>query len=239
MIKNVPKHIAVIMDGNGRWAKTNNKTRLEGHKRGVAAVREIIKQSLDIGLDTLTLYTFSKDNWKRPKKEINGLIKLFSITIKNELLNFHKNNIKVSFMGDINSFPENIIKLVQETGESTLKNTSLNLNIALGYSSREEILHATKSIITKVQKNHLDIDDLTEDVFSDNLYNSYLDNPDLLIRTGGEYRISDFMLWQIAYSEIYFTKKYWPDFDKQDFLDALYDYDKRERRFGKISEQVQ
>ena len=238
MINKMPKHIAIIMDGNGRWAKANNKTRLEGHKRGVQSVRNIIQKSLDIGLKNLTLYTFSKDNWKRPKLEVNGLMNLFSETIKNEFNNFQKNGVNVSFIGNISTFPSSIQSLVKKTSKDTFKNKTLNLNIAFGYSSREEIVDASKKIADKVINNNLKINDINEAVFSQNLYQSNLRDPDLLIRTSGEHRISDFMLWQIAYSEIFFVEKYWPDFNGDDFLELINEYKNRERRYGKISEQV-
>ena len=238
MINKMPKHIAIIMDGNGRWAKANNKTRLEGHKRGVQSVRNIIQKSLDIGLKNLTLYTFSKDNWKRPKLEVNGLMNIFSETIKNEFDNFQKNGVNVSFIGNISSFPSSIQSLVKKTSKRTFKNKTLNLNIAFGYSSREEIVAASKKIADKVINNNLKINDINEAVFSQNLYQSNLSDPDLLIRTSGEHRISDFMLWQIAYSEIFFVEKYWPDFNGDDFLEVINEYKNRERRYGKISEQV-
>ncbi len=237
-MKNNLKHIAIIMDGNGRWAKLNNKTRLDGHNKGVSTVKKIIQKSLDIKLESLSLYAFSKDNWKRPELEIIGLMGLFSKTIKKELNNFIKNNIKVSFIGDVSKFPKSIIDLINKVTESTCRNDCLNLNIAFGYSARSEILDSTKRIVRKVISGDLSIDDINENIFSDNLYNPNLSDPDLLIRTGGESRISDFMLWQIAYSEIFFTKKYWPDFDEKDFLNAINDYKNRERRYGKISEQI-
>ena len=238
MSKKLPKHIAIIMDGNGRWAKFNNKTRLSGHKKGVGAVRKIIQKSKDLGIKTLTLYTFSKDNWKRPKDEVSGLMQLLYLTLKEEFNNFHRNDIKVSFIGDINSFPKKIINLVDQTIETTSNNESLNLNIALGYSSREEITNVARQITEEVLDKTLNMKQINSDLISDRLENSYLGNPDLLIRTGGESRVSDFLLWQIAYSEIYFTDIYWPDFDEDEYSKAISDYQKRERRFGKISEQI-
>ena len=238
MSKKLPKHIAIIMDGNGRWAKFNNKTRLSGHKKGVEAVRKIIQKSKDLGIKTLTLYTFSKDNWKRPKDEVSGLMQLLYLTLKEEFNNFHRNDIRVSFIGDINSFPKKIINLVDQTIETTSNNESLNLNIALGYSSREEITNVARQITEEVLDKTLNMKQIDSDLISDRLENSYLGNPDLLIRTGGESRVSDFLLWQIAYSEIYFTDIYWPDFDEDEYSKAISDYQKRERRFGKISEQI-
>ena len=238
MSKRLPKHIAIIMDGNGRWAKLNNKSRLSGHKKGVNSVRKIIQQSKNLNIETLTLYTFSKDNWKRPKDEVSGLMKLLYLTLKQEFDNFHKNDIRVSFMGDVKSFPKEIINLVNETIDTTSKNKSLNLNIALGYSSRQEIVNTTKQIAKEVLDKTLEVKNINSDLISERLENSYLGNPDLLIRTGGESRISDFLLWQIAYSEIYFTDVYWPDFDESEYSKAILDYQNRERRFGKISEQI-
>ena len=226
------------MDGNGRWAKFNNTTRLDGHKKGVVTVRKVIEKSKNIGIETLTLYTFSKDNWKRPKKEVNGLMQLLYITLKKEFKNFHKNDIKVSFIGDIQSFPKNIINLIAKTIDTTSNNKSLNLNIALGYSSREEIVNATKQIVQEVLDSKLNITEIDSNLISNKLENSYLGNPDLLIRTGGESRISDFLLWQIAYTEIYFTDTFWPDFNEEEYLNAILNYQQRERRFGKISEQI-
>lgn len=238
MTKQNPQHIAIIMDGNGRWAKKNNKTRLEGHKIGVQSVKKIIQKSLDLKINKLTLYTFSKDNWNRPKKEITGLMKLFSQTIKNEFDNLNKNGVRISFIGDFSGFSKTMLDLIRHASNKTSNNISLKLNIALGYSSREEIIYATKKIVSKIIDKQLDINDIDERVFSQNLYDFNFSEPDLLIRTGGESRVSNFMLWQIAYSEIFFTKKYWPDFNEVDFLYAIDDYKSRERRYGKISEQI-
>ena len=238
MISNQLKHIAIIMDGNGRWAKLNNKTRLEGHSKGVSTVRKIIKKSIELKVAYLSLYAFSKDNWKRPKIEINGLIGLFLQTIEKELNTFMKNDIKVSFVGDVSRFPTALRKLIDKTTQDTYDNCTLNLNIALGYSGRIEILESAKKIINKVMSGNLSINNIDEAVFSNHLYRSYLPDPDLLIRTGGEHRISDFMLWQIAYCEIFFIKKCWPDFNEADFSDIVSEFNNRERRYGKISEQI-
>ena len=238
MNSEIPKHVAIIMDGNGRWAKLNNKTRLKGHKSGVKSVREIIQKSQELGLENLTLYAFSKDNWLRPDIEVKGLMQLLYITLKKELANFNKNNIKVSFIGDISSFPSNIKKLVNQTIKETSENNSLHLNIALGYSSRQEIVDATKSIVQDVLNDDLDPIEINSEIFSKKLQTSESGYPDLLIRTGGESRVSDFLLWQIAYTEIYFTEIFWPDFNKYEFMNAISNYQKRERRFGKISEQI-
>ena len=236
--KSNPNHVAIIMDGNGRWAKNNNKTRLEGHKNGVKTLKKIIQKSLDLKINKLTLYTFSKDNWNRPRREIQGLMKLFSNTIKKEFDNLNENGVNISFVGDFSGFSKTMIDLINHTSSKTKSNSSLELNIALGYSGRQEIIYATKNIVNKIVKKQLDIDDIDCKIFSENLYDSNKNDPDLLIRTGGESRVSDFMLWQIAYSEIFFTKKYWPDFNEDDFLFAINDYKYRERRYGKISEQL-
>ena len=237
-MRNQLNHIAVIMDGNGRWAKLNNKTRLEGHSKGVSSVRKIIQKSIELKIDYLSLYAFSNDNWNRPKIEINGLMGLFSQTIEKEFNAFMDNDIKVSFIGDLSRFPKALRKLIDKTVQDTYNNCTLNLNIALGYSGRMEILESTKQIVNKVISGNLGVDNIDESVFSDNLYYSDLPDPDLLIRTGGESRISDFMLWQIAYCEIFFIKKHWPDFNEQDFLDIIDEFDKRERRYGRLGEQV-
>ena len=237
-MRNQLNHIAVIMDGNGRWAKLNNKTRLEGHSKGVSSVRKIIQKSIELKIDYLSLYAFSNDNWNRPKIEINGLMGLFSQTIEKEFNAFMDNDIKVSFIGDLSRFPKALRKLIDKTIQDTCDNCTLNLNIAVGYSGRMEILESTKQIVNKVISGNLGVDNIDESVFSDNLYYSDLPDPDLLIRTGGESRISDFMLWQIAYCEIFFIKKHWPDFNEQDFLDIIDEFDKRERRYGRLGEQV-
>tara|TARA_B100001142_G_scaffold318408_1_gene360517 strand:- start:1004 stop:1720 length:717 start_codon:yes stop_codon:yes gene_type:complete len=237
-MRNQLNHIAVIMDGNGRWAKLNNKTRLEGHSKGVSSVRKIIQKSIELKIDYLSLYAFSNDNWNRPKIEINGLMGLFSQTIEKEFNAFMDNDIKVSFIGDLSRFPKALRKLIDKTVQDTYNNCTLNLNIALGYSGRMEILESTKQVVNKVISGNLGVDNIDESVFSDNLYYSDLPDPDLLIRTGGENRISDFMLWQIAYCEIFFIKKHWPDFNEQDFLDIIDEFDKRERRYGRLGEQV-
>ena len=237
-MRNKLNHIAVIMDGNGRWAKLNNKTRLEGHSKGVSSVRRIIQKSIELKIGYLSLYAFSNDNWNRPKIEINGLMGLFSQTIEKEFNAFMDNDIKVSFIGDVSRFPKALRKLIDKTVQDTYDNCTLNLNIALGYSGRMEILESTKQIVNKVMSGNLGVDNIDESVFSDNLYYSDLPDPDLLIRTGGESRISDFMLWQIAYCEIFFIKKHWPDFNEQDFLDIIDEFDKRERRYGRLGEQV-
>ena len=238
MHSNQLKHIAIIMDGNGRWAKSNNKTRLEGHVNGVASVRKIIQKSIELKIESISLYAFSNDNWNRPKVEINGLIGLFIRTIEKEFDSFMESDIKVSFVGDFSRFPNTLRKLIDKTTQDTYNNCTLNLNIALGYSGRIEILDATKKIVNKVLSGKLSLNNIDSSVFLANLYCQHLPDPDLLIRTGGEHRVSDFMLWQIAYSELFFIDKYWPDFNEQDFLDIISKFSDRERRYGKISEQI-
>ena len=239
MNNNLPEHIAIIMDGNGRWAKLNNQTRLNGHKKGVETVRKIINHSKKNGIKSLTLYTFSKDNWKRPKSEIHGLMDLLYITLKNEFNNFHKNDLKVNYIGDISSFPSKVSKMLDKITETTINNKSLKLNLALGYSSRYEILKAIKKIANDVLNNKLDINDIDISLVSTMLDRKIKSgDPDLLIRTGGEFRVSDFLLWEIAYSEIFFCNKYWPDFNELEYMKAITHFQETERRYGKISEQI-
>lgn len=239
MKNNTPNHVAIIMDGNGRWAKSNSKSRLMGHKKGVESVREIIDCSKNIGVKSLTLYTFSKDNWQRPKNEVLGLMDLLYFTLKNEMNTFKKNGLRVTYIGDISFFPNKVINIIEETVNATKDNTILNLNLALGYSSRQEIINIVKIISKKVYNNQIKLEDIDTVMFSNALNEkNHLGDPDLLIRTGGELRISDFLLWQIAYSEIFFSKKYWPDFDKDEYMKAILNFRNTERRFGKISEQI-
>ena len=239
MKNNTPNHVAIIMDGNGRWAKSNSKSRLMGHKKGVESVREIIDCSKNIGVKSLTLYTFSKDNWQRPKTEVLGLMDLLYFTLKNEMNTFKKNGLRVTYIGDISFFPNKVINIIEETVNATKDNTILNLNLALGYSSRQEIINIVKIISKKVYNNQIKLEDIDTAMFSNALNEkNHLGDPDLLIRTGGELRISDFLLWQIAYSEIFFSKKYWPDFDKDEYMKAILNFRNTERRFGKISEQI-
>ena len=238
MNNKIPQHIAIIMDGNGRWAKNNSKSRIEGHRAGVNSVKKIIQKSLDLGIKKLTLYTFSNDNWKRPKIEVDSLLKLFSNTIKSEFSNLKDNGVKVSFVGDLSKFSNYINDLSHNLKNETSNNVLLDLNIALGYSGRQEIIYATKKISEMVMNKKLEVNDINEEIFTANLYDCNHSAPDLLIRSGGEHRISDFLLWQIAYSEIYVSEKFWPDFDENDFSEAINDFSCRERRFGKISEQL-
>ena len=239
MKNKIPNHVAIIMDGNGRWARSNSKTRLMGHKKGVETVREIINCSKEVGVKSLTLYTFSKDNWKRPKREVLGLMDLLYFTLKNELNTFKKNDLKVTYIGDISFFPDKVTNIIKDTVETTKDNKTLNLNLALGYSSREEIVNSVKNIANRVLNKEIEIGDINTSLLSKTLdMGLELGDPDLLIRTGGEFRISDFLLWQIAYSEIYFSNKYWPDFNESEYMKAIADFRNTERRFGKISDQM-
>ena len=239
MKNQIPRHVAIIMDGNGRWAKSNSKTRLSGHKKGVDTVREIINCSKNIGVQSLTLYTFSKDNWKRPKGEILGLMDLLYFTLKNELKTFIKNDLKVTYIGDISFFPNKVITIIERVVKETENNKTLNLNLALGYSGREQILDGVKEVVNKVLNKEIEIDEINSTLLSDVLdQNVKLGDPDLLIRTGGELRVSDFLLWQIAYTEIYFSDKYWPDFNEEEYMKVISNFRCTERRFGKISEQI-
>jgi undecaprenyl diphosphate synthase len=234
----IPQHIAVIMDGNGRWAKQKGKTRLHGHRNGVKAVRETIEAAAEIGVKYVTLYAFSTENWNRPKDEVSGLMELLVITINAEIRTLMDNNIRLKAIGDLESLPSRCHKELLKAIEKTSKNTRTTLILALSYSSKWEILNAVKDIAGKVKKGEISPNDINEALFTQSLCTAEYPDPELLIRTSGEHRISNFLLWQIAYAELYFTDKLWPDFRKQDFCDAIADYQGRERRFGKTSEQI-
>jgi len=237
-LSKLPQHIAIIMDGNGRWAKEKGKLRIFGHHNGVLSVRDVVEGSCDVGLKYLTLYTFSSENWNRPKLEVMAIMELMVSTIHKEINNFMKKNVRLNAIGDLTMLPERAFRELKNAIDKTSGNTGLVLTLALSYSSRREILNAVKQIAGKVQAGQLSIDDIDEDVFDNNLYTSGMPDPELLIRTSGENRISNYLLWQIAYAELYFTTKLWPDFRKEDLFEAILDYQKRERRFGLISEQV-
>jgi len=234
----LPKHVAIIMDGNGRWAKLRNLPRIAGHKEGINSVREVVEAAGEIGIDVLTLYTFSKENWNRPRKEVSFLMSLLPATIKREMNDLMKKNVRINAIGNIDDLPKEPRNSIKNAIEKTKNNTGLNLNLALSYSSRLEIINAVKKIADDVKKGVLTIDDINEQKFSEYLYTKGVPDPDLLIRTSGELRISNYLLWQIAYTEIYVTKTYWPDFRKKELYKAIIDYMKRERRFGKVSEQI-
>ncbi|MHB8207019.1 isoprenyl transferase [Mucilaginibacter sp.] len=237
-LSKLPQHIAIIMDGNGRWAKEKGKLRIFGHHNGVLSVRDVVEGSCDVGLKYLTLYTFSSENWNRPKLEVMAIMELMVSTIHKEIDNFMKKNVRLNAIGDLAMLPERCFKELKNAIDKTAGNTGLVLTLALSYSSRREIINAVKQIAGKVQAGTLSIDDIDEEVFDNNLYTSGMPDPELLIRTSGENRISNYLLWQIAYAELYFTTKLWPDFRKEDLFEAILDYQKRERRFGLISEQV-
>ena len=237
-LENVPKHIAIIMDGNGRWAKGRGLPRIAGHREGINSVREITRICGEIGVEYLTLYTFSTENWNRPKTEVKALMTLLLSTIKKEIKELHENNVKFSTIGNITSLPKGTMKGLQDGINLTVNNTGLNLVLALNYGSRQEILEAVRNIIEKVKEEKLDSTIINEDFFSSYLDTNNYPDPDLLIRTSGELRISNFLLWQCAYTEMYLTDTYWPSFRKNDLFKAINDFQNRERRFGKTSEQV-
>ena len=234
----LPKHIAIIMDGNGRWAKEKGKLRIFGHHNGVLSVRDVVEGSVELGINYLTLYTFSSENWNRPKLEVMAIMELMVNTIHKEIDRFMNNNVRLQAIGDLKMLPDRCYAELTNAINRTSVNTGLVLTLALSYSSRKEILQAVKQIAGKVQKGELNIDDIDDEIFENNLYTNGMPNPELLIRTSGEYRISNYLLWQIAYAELYFTSKLWPDFRKEDLFEAILDYQKRERRFGMTSEQV-
>ena len=238
-LKNVPKHIAIIMDGNGRWAKERGLPRIAGHREGINSVREITRICGEIGVEYLTLFTFSTENWNRPKREVKALMTLLLSTIKKEIKELHKNNVKFSTIGDISILPESTVKGIKEVIKLTNGNSGLNLVLALNYGSRQEILSAVNNIINDINKNNLDANSIDENIFSSYLDTNNCPDPDLLIRTSGELRISNFLLWQSAYTEMYLTDTYWPSFRKNELFQAIFEFQNRERRFGKISEQVE
>tara|TARA_B000000532_G_C18863467_1_gene405161 strand:- start:143 stop:880 length:738 start_codon:yes stop_codon:yes gene_type:complete len=230
----IPKHIAIIMDGNGRWAKEKNLPRISGHRQGINSVREITRVCGEIGVKYLTLYTFSTENWNRPQNEVNALMRLLLNTINTEVRELNKNNVCFKTIGDIDQLPMITKKGIQDGEELTKNNTGLNLCLALSYGSRQEIINSVRRISEKVKNGIMKIEQINEESFSKELYTSEFPDPDLLIRTSGENRISNFLLWQIAYSEIYLTETYWPDFGEGELIKSLLDYQSRERRFGKV-----
>ncbi len=234
-----PNHIAIIMDGNGRWAKQKNKPRIFGHKIGVKRVREVVefcRNNEDINI--LTLYTFSSENWMRPKLEIKGLMTLIKTTIDSQIKDLIKNGIRIQIIGEISSLPKSVLNKLNESMELTKDNNKLILNLAINYGSRSEIINAIKIISREVVNKNINLDDINENLLNQKLYTYPSPSPDLLIRTGGEFRLSNFLLWQLAYSEIIINKKYWPDYKTSDLELDIKEYTFRERRFGKISEQI-
>ncbi|MEW6467469.1 MAG: isoprenyl transferase [Bacteroidota bacterium] len=234
----LPRHIAIIMDGNGRWAKQKGKLRVYGHQSGVKAVKDTVEGAAEIGIEYLTLYAFSTENWSRPKEEVDALMSLLVSTINSETKTLNDNNIRLQAIGNLGSLPAGCRKELKEAIEKTSHNTRMTLVLALSYSSKWEIVNAMKKIAEKVQKKKLQPEDITEDTVEAELCTAGMPHPELMIRTSGEHRISNYLLWQLAYAELYFTEKLWPDFRKEDLYAAIVDYQKRERRFGKISEQL-
>jgi undecaprenyl diphosphate synthase len=234
----LPRHIAIIMDGNGRWAKEHGKDRLFGHFHGVESVRNIVEGCAELGVEYLTLYAFSTENWDRPEYEVVGLMELLVTTIRNEVESLHKNNIKLHVIGDLNMLPAYAQKELQEALDFTSGNTGLNLVMALSYSGRWELLNAVKNIAWAVKQGEIAVEDIDQQTLQKALTTSDFPDPELMIRTSGEYRISNFLLYQLAYAELYFTQVRWPEFRKANLYEAILDYQGRERRFGKTSEQV-
>ena len=234
----LPKHIAIIMDGNGRWAKEHGKQRIFGHQRGVQSVREVCEACAELGVEYLTLYAFSTENWNRPLAEVTGLMTLFAQTIKKEMDTFFKNDIRLNAIGDLERLPESNYKMLKETIDATKDNKRMTLTLALSYSGRWDLMQASRRMAADAAAGIIKPEEITQDTIDNYLSTAGIPDPELLIRTSGEERISNFLLWQLAYSELYFTPKYWPDFQKADLYEAILNYQRRERRFGKTSEQV-
>ena len=237
-LNKLPQHVAVIMDGNGRWAKEHGKPRIFGHRNGVKSVREVSEAAAEIGIPYLTLYAFSTENWNRPRLEVNALMEMLVHTIQAEMETMNKNNIRLAAIGDIEKLPNATRKALNNGIANTSNNSRMTLTLALNYSSRWEIMEAMKKVADLASKGELDAGDIDQTKVSSLLSTHQMPDPELLIRTSGEHRISNFLLWQIAYTELYFSDVYWPDFDKEEFYKAILSYQQRERRFGKISEQL-
>ena len=238
VLNKVPKHIAIIMDGNGRWAKLRDEHRLFGHAKGVEAVRNVLKACVDVGVENLTLYAFSTENWKRPKEEVEGLMNLLVDTIANEVEELNENGVRLLSIGDESKLPISCRSELSKAKSMTKNNQNMNLILAINYSARWEIITAAKNLAQKVENHELNSENISEEDFTKELCLTNIPDPELIIRTSGEYRLSNFLLWQAAYSEFYFTEKLWPDFSKEDLFEAIVDYQNRERRFGKVSEQL-
>ena len=236
--ENLPKHLAIIMDGNGRWAKQKGLLRTLGHESGTKSVKVTVETCAKLGIENLTLYAFSTENWNRPKLEVDTLMKLLVGSLRKELKTLQENNIRLNSIGNLSKMPKSILKELNEVIEKTKNNTRMTLTLALSYGSREELLNVVKKISDKVKNNIISIDAIDDSIINEHLYTQNLPDVDLLIRTSGEHRISNFLLWQIAYAELYFTNVLWPDFKDQDLYEAIISYQKRERRFGKTSEQI-
>lgn len=237
-IDRIPQHIAIIMDGNGRWASSQGKARIFGHKNALGAVKDTTETAARIGVKHLTLYAFSTENWKRPRVEVNALMELLVSTINKEVKSLNENNIRLKAVGDLSSLPESTYNGLKRGIELTANNKRMDLTLALSYSSRWEILNATKEIAKKVSSGEINVDEIDEGLFSSHLATANMPDPELMIRTSGEFRISNFLLWQLAYSELFFIDKLWPDFNGQDLINAVVDYQQRERRFGMTGEQL-
>ena len=235
---NIPKHVAVIMDGNGRWAKGKGMNRIFGHKNALTAVRETIEAAAELGTEAITLYAFSTENWNRPKIEVNALMSLLISSLNKESITFKENDVRVNAIGNINNLPDSAQKTLKQVIKETQNNKKIVLTLALSYGAREEIINTIKNISKKVVNNDLSIEEIDEKIINNHLYTFNLPDVDLMIRTSGEQRISNFLLWQMAYAELYFTNILWPDFRKEHFYDAIIEYQNRERRFGKTSEQT-
>ncbi|NQU84867.1 MAG: isoprenyl transferase [Mariniphaga sp.] len=234
----IPNHIAIIMDGNGRWAAKHGNARIFGHEKGVESVRAVVEASGEIGVKFLTLYAFSTENWGRPPEEVNALMGLLIQAIENETEKLNKNNVRLGVIGNIEQLPIDVKNKLFKCINNLKSNSGLTLILALSYSSKWEIINAVKKLAVNVQEGKILAEEINDEMFEDYLTTKGIPNPELLIRTSGEYRISNFLLWQIAYTEFYFTEKLWPDFKKEDFFEAVYNYQNRERRFGKTSEQI-
>lgn len=237
-VTNLPKHLAIIMDGNGRWAKKQGLLRTLGHESGTKSVKETIKTCAKLGIENLTLYAFSTENWNRPKLEVDTLMKILVRSLKKELKTLQDNNIKLKTIGNLEKLPKSAQNELLDVIDKTKNNSRMTLTLALSYGSREEIINAVRNICDKVKNNIISIDSIDDSIINEHLYTRNLPEVDLLIRTSGEHRISNFLLWQIAYAELYFTDILWPDFKEQDLYEAIISYQKRERRFGKTSEQI-
>ena len=233
----LPEHVAIIMDGNGRWAKKRSINRVRGHQQGAETVREIVRTSREMGLSWLTLYAFSEENWKRPQREIGALMKLLKRFLKGELEEMQENGIRLQSIGRIEKLPEDTRKVLLDVMDQTASNKDMVLTLALSYGGRQEILDATRKIGAEIEKGNISADEISEQLISNSLYSEEMPDPELLIRTSGEYRVSNFLLWQIAYTEIYITPTLWPDFSKDEYLEAIQDFQKRKRRFGGTKEE--
>ena len=237
-LNNIPKHVAVIMDGNGRWAKQHGEARLFGHANGVDSVRAILKAARELGVEFLTLYAFSTENWNLPQEEVDGLMDLLVHSITNEMDELNENGVRLTAIGDIEGLPTNCASSLKDAILTTKNNKDITLILALNYSSKWEIRKAIQTIATKVSAGELTVDKITDELISEHLTTKEIPDPELMIRTSGEHRISNFLLWQLAYSEFYFTETHWPDFRRNDFFQAILAYQQRERRFGMVSEQI-